>query len=55
MIESNEFKIKFKSIYEDLNIKNNGNKNYIALYWNIIYLIRWTLTILILICLQNYI
>lgn len=50
LLDSEDFQIKFGVLFEDLNL-NSFNK--IPLYWNGLYLLRWTLTVCILIFLKD--
>ncbi len=47
-IESQEFNCKYGTILEGINVKKIAGQ-----YWNVIILMRWSITITVLVCLRN--
>ena len=48
-MNSIDFKVKYGTLLEKLTLKN-----WVSVYWNVFYLVRWSLTLLIIVFLRDY-
>lgn len=54
LIKNESFQQKYGVLTEDLDLNSKGKVNNIAVYWNGLYLIRWMITVFILVYLKDH-